>query len=180
MLLMGQQLIGKPVLSLRTGGPVGEVTDIIINPNNLKVEGWYVNDSSTKQRRVLLSQDIRDIIDQGFVVNDAEDLSDSSELVRLESVIKLNFELMGKTVVSDTKRRLGKVNDYAFEKDGFFIQKLYIGQSIVRSFSGGSAIVDRTQIIGINNKRITVAEATIPGKVETVAAPSPSPSPAQP
>lgn len=179
---MGQQLINKPVMSLRTGRPIGTVVDIIINPNNLKIEGWYVDDHSKRQRVVLLSQDIRDIIDQGFVVNDHDGLSEVEELVRLQSVIEIGFELMGKSVVTKGKQRLGKVNDFAFDKDSSIIQKLYISQPIVKSFSGGSAIVDRNQIIEINSRRIIVREATVPGRATmiTSANPSPAMSPAQP
>lgn len=173
---MGQQLIGKPVMSLRTGGPIATILDVIVNPHNLKIEGWFVDDPARRQRRIVLSQDIRDILDQGFVVNDHESLSDIEELVRLNSILKLAFELVGKAVVSEDKKRLGKVNDYAFEKNGYFIQKLYIGQSLWKSFSGGSAIVDRTQIIEINNRKIVVKEATIPSKVTTVPAATPAQS----
>lgn len=182
MLLMGQQLINKPVMSLRTGGPVGTVVDIIINPNNLKIEGWFVNDSTSKRRAVLLSQDIRDIIDQGFVVNDHEGLSDVDELVRLKPVLDIGFELIGKSVITKAKQKLGKVNDYAFDKDGFVIQKLYVNQSIVKSFSGGAAIVDRNQIIEINRRYIIVHEATVPGRatVVTPASAGSAMSPAQP
>lgn len=182
MLLMGQQLINKPVMSLRTGGPVGTVVDIIINPNNLKIEGWFVNDSTSKRRAVLLSQDIRDIIDQGFVVNDHEGLSDVDELVRLKPVLDIGFELIGKSVITKAKQKLGKVNDYAFDKDGFVIQKLYVNQSIVKSFSGGAAIVNRNQIIEINRRYIIVHEATVPGRatVVTPASAGSAMSPAQP
>lgn len=182
MLLMGQQLINKPVMSLRTGGPVGTVVDIIINPNNLKIEGWFVNDSTSKRRAVLLSQDIRDIIDQGFVVNDHEGLSDVDELVRLKPVLDIGFELIGKSVITKAKQKLGKVNDYAFDKDGFVIQKLYVNQSIVKSFSGGAAIVNRNQIIEINRRYIIVHEATVPGRatVVTPASAGSAMSPVQP
>jgi uncharacterized protein YrrD len=181
MLLMGQQLIGKPVMSLRTGGAIGLILDPIINPNNLKLEGWFVEDRVRRQRWILLSQDIRDIIEQGFVVDDENSLTDSGELVRLKQVLEIGFELIGKVVTTENKQRLGRVNDYAFEKNAFFVQKLYIGQSLIKSFSGGSAIVDRTQIIEINNKKIVVREATVPGKATTVnAATSPAMNPVQP
>lgn len=181
MLLMGQQMIGKPVMSLRTGTAIALVVDVIINPHNLKIEGWFVDDHSSKQRLVMLSQDVRDIIEQGFVVNDYESLSDPSELVRLQSVLKIKFELPGKIVVTDQKRRVGKVDDFAFEKDAFFVEKLYVNQSLVKSFSGGSAIVDRNQIVEINNRKIVVKEAILPGKVSAVTtATEPAITPAQP
>lgn len=173
MLLMGQQLINKPVLSLQTGSAIGTVLDVIINPNNLKIEGWYAKDPTGKQKLVLLSQDIRDIIQQGFVVNDHSALTEPNELIRLESIIKLGFVLIGKPVVTKNKKNLGKVNDYAFEKESLFIQKLYTDKSILKSFSGQAAIVNRNQIVEINRRQIIATEATIPGRVKTILNPVP-------
>lgn len=164
MLTLGQQLIHKPVLSLRTGAPIGEALEPIINPNNLKIEGWYVQDRFNKDKRILLSQDVREILTQGFVVNDHESLSEISELVRLQKTLDLAFVLEGKQVISDTKRKLGKVSDYAFERNGFFIQKIYIAQSMLKSFSGSSLTIDRTQIIEVTQKKIIVKEALVPSK----------------
>lgn len=164
-MILGQQLLDKPVLSLRTGAPVATVTSIIVNPNNLKIEGWHARDINRKTDGILLSLDVRDIVPQGFAVNDHDAFSNPADLVRLKPILDLNFELIGKSVYTEDNTRLGKVTDYAFDKTSFFIQKIYVGQSIVKSFSGGSQIVDRSQIIEITHKRITVKEATAPGKV---------------
>lgn len=160
MLTLGQQLLGKKIMSLRISRPIGIVTEVIVNPNNLKIEGWHATDLGDKKHVILLSQDVRDIIPQGFVVNDHEALTQSGELIRLKEILSYNFNLIDKTVVSDYKRRLGKVADYAFDKDTFIIQKLHVSQSILKSFTGGALMIDRSQIIEITNKRITVREAT--------------------
>lgn len=177
MLTLGQQLIGKPALSLRTSAPVGFITDVLVNPNNLKIEGWHIEDAFNKRRHILLGQDVREIISQGFVVNDHESMTAADELVRLKPIIDLHFELINKPVFTTEGKKLGKVTDYAFEGDGHFIQKLYVAQPIVKSISGGSLIVDRTHIIEITQKKIVVAEATVPGKavprVNPVQAPAP-------
>lgn len=160
MLVMGQKLLNKRIMSLRIGRPIGIVDEPIINPYNLKIEGWHATDLGTKQPVILLSQDIRDIIAQGFVVNDHESLSDPNELIRLRKVLEHNFILIGKNVFSG-RRKLGRVSDYAFEKNSAFIQKLYVNQSIIKSFSGGISVIDRSQIIEITHKKIVVKEATI-------------------
>lgn len=160
MLTLGQQLLGKKIMSLRISRPIGVITEVIVNPNNLKIEGWHATDLGDKKHVVLLSQDVRDILPQGFVVNDHEALTHPDELVRLKEILSYNFSLIDKTVVSNHKRRIGKVTDYAFDKDNFIIQKLHVGQSILKSFTGGALMIDRNQIIEITNRRITVREAT--------------------
>lgn len=161
MLTLGQQLIGKNIMSLRIGRPIGAVTDIIINPNNLRIEGWHAIDSGNKQQVVLLPQDIRDILLQGFVVDDHDALTQPNELIRLKEVLSYNFNLIGKNVVSNQRRRIGKINDYAFDKDDYMVYKLYVSQSVFKSFSGGALMIDRSQIIEITDKKIVIDEATV-------------------
>lgn len=161
MLTLGKQLEGKDILSLRIGRKVGIASQPIINPNNLKIEGWHAFDIGKKQEAVMLSQDVRDILPQGFVVNDHDALTEHGELIRLKDTIQEAFSLYDKKVVSDHGKKLGKVSDFAFDKDAMFIQKIYISQSLVKSFSGGTLIIDRAQIIEITDKKITVKEPTI-------------------
>lgn len=160
MLTLGQQLTGKNILSLRIGRPIGVVSTAIIDPNNLKIEGWHASDISSKNKVILLSQDVRDILPQGFVVNDHEALTPDHELIRLQKLLDKPFTLVGKPVITTNNKRLGKVSDYTFEKNAFFIQKLYVAQSLLKSLTGGSLIIDRSQIVEITHSRITVKEAT--------------------
>jgi sporulation protein YlmC with PRC-barrel domain len=160
MLCLGQSLPSKQVLSLRTGSPIAQIIDAVINPNNLKIEGWVVMDRFSKNQAVVLGQEIRDILPEGLVVNDHVALSSSHELIRLKPILDLQFVLIGKPVISDHKRRMGKVTDYSFDKDSLVIQKLYVEQPVLKSLSGGTLMVDRSQIIEITNRKVVVREAT--------------------
>lgn len=164
MLALSGALINKPVLSLRTNGVVATTVSAIINPNNLKIEGFVCRDRFSKQNLVLLYQDIRDNIPQGFVIDDHDVLSPPEDLLRLKDILELNFELKGKPVVTIDKARLGKVTDYAAEAETMFIQKLYVSQSILKNLSGGSLSVDRSQIVEITNRKITVQNLLRPLK----------------
>lgn len=168
MLQLSNALINRPVLSLRTGTTVATAISPIINPNNFKIEGFYCADSINKKRLVLLYQDIRDVIPQGFVVNDHDNLAEPDELVRLRGVMNIGFEVIGKQVVTTTKEKLGKVSDYATEMTTMYIQKLYVSQPLLKSLSGGNLGVDRTQIVEITNKQIIVHDLS--GKVPARAA----------
>lgn len=161
MLILGQQLIGKNIMSMRIGRAIGITTEVIVNPKNLKIEGWFAQDLETKKTVILLSQDVRGFVEQGFAVNDHDALSDPQELVRLKDLLKLNFALINKTVVTDHHRRVGKVINYSLNDSNFFIQKLNINQSVIKSFTGGEVIIDRSQILEITDKKIRVSEATI-------------------
>lgn len=159
MLQLSAMILNRPVLSLRTGAPVATSTGVIINPNNLKIEGLYCHAPDKKHKTaILVEQDIRDVIPQGIVVNDADALTDPEDLVRLQKIMDLNFELVGKKVVTENKERLGKVSDFAVDTKSMFIKKLYVTQSILKSFAGGNLGVDRSQIIEITDKKVVIRE----------------------
>jgi sporulation protein YlmC with PRC-barrel domain len=158
MLTLSETLLKRPVMSLRTGEGIATIEAPVINPNNLKIEGFYCSTPASKQFAVLLTQDIRDIIRQGFVVNDAEVLTDPEELVRLKKTLDINFQLEGKPVITATGEKVGKISDWATETTTFYIQKLYVGRSMLKSFSQGQLSIDRNQIIEITNKKIVIQD----------------------
>jgi len=170
MLQLSNALINKSVLSLRTGSPIARIKSPIINPDNLKIEGFYVEDRFNKKILVLVSQDIRETLANGFVVNDHEVLVEAEDLVRLEKVIDLKFDLINKQVVTISKVKVGKVNDYATETTTFFIQKLYVSQSLLKSFTGGNLSVDRNQINEITNTRVIINDLMAKNRVQAPAA----------
>jgi sporulation protein YlmC with PRC-barrel domain len=159
MLQLSGSLLGKDVLSLRSGTPIAKVTDAIINPKNLKIEGFYVDDRYEKGRQlVLLYQDIRDLISKGFIVNDHESLTPPEELVRMKQLLELDFELIGKSVYTISGEKVGKVSDYAAEVETMFIQKIHVSRSILKSLSTHSLSVDRSQIHEITNTKVVIQE----------------------
>ncbi len=157
-------------MSLRTGVEVTTALAPIINPNNLKIEGFFCKTGRRKQL-ILVTQDIRDILPQGIVVNDEDVLTDAEELVRLQEVIGINFELIGKQAETTSGKKLGKVSDYATETGSMFIKKLYVTQPIYKNFSGGNLGIDRTQIVEITDKKIVVndLDAKMPATAHAVA-----------
>ena len=90
--------------------------------------------------------------------------------MRLKEVLDLSFDLIGKPVVTVGKQKVGKVSDYATETETMFVQKIYVAQSILKNFTGGSLSIDRTQINEITPKRIIINELV---KNSPVAAPAP-------
>src|SRR5690606_10571028 len=125
MLKLHETLLNIPVLSLRTGGKVGTATRLIINPNNLKIVGWYIDDRFNSKDLILLANDVRDISSKGVIINDHEDLSEPAELIRLKTILEINYDVLGKKVVSESGKKYGKVADYSVETNGLIIKKIY-------------------------------------------------------
>src|SRR5258708_6528464 len=169
MLQLSGYLMNKPVLSLRTGGPVAWVTAPIINPKNLKIEGFYCTDSRSGHVLILLSQDIRDLTKRGFIADDHSVLADPEDLVRLQDILHMDFQLLKKPVVTTAKEKVGKVSDYAAETSSMYLQKLYVARPFWKSLTGGPLSVDRTQVAEVTNRKIIINELVRPTRAPATA-----------
>ncbi|HEX8349815.1 MAG TPA: hypothetical protein VF598_07625 [Hymenobacter sp.] len=156
MLQLSEAMLKRQILSLRTSTPIAEVIAPIINQDNLKIEGFYCHEYSAKEPKILLYQDIRDILPQGIIVNDVDVLTEPSELIRLKAVLEREFVVIGMPVETVSKSKVGKVSDYAFETTTMFIQKLYVSRSIFKNLTSGSLSIDRTQIHEITARKVII------------------------
>lgn len=160
MLKLSDALIDVPIMSIRTGGEVARTNGVIINPNNLKIEGFYCSDRFSDEQLILLPQDIREVVPRGIAVDDYEVLVSPEDLVRLKEVIAIDFQIIGKAAINERRKKLGKIVDYAVETGSLYVQKLYIAQSVIRNFSGGQLSIDRSQIIETSPNAIMVSTDT--------------------
>lgn len=160
MLQLSPVFYNRKILSLRTGGPVGTALSPILNPNNLKIEGWYATANGERESYILPAGEVRDIIAKGIVVNDHTALTPTEDMIRLKKTIDLGYEVIGKQVITTSKKKLGKVADYSVDSDSMMIKKLYLNQSLLRGFSSEALLIDRNQIEEINNKSIIVSDTT--------------------
>ncbi|MBP6962077.1 hypothetical protein KBB49_00905 [Candidatus Saccharibacteria bacterium] len=156
MLQLSSIFYNQKILSLRSGGPIGHASCPLIDPDNLKIEGWYATALGDKKPMILPVMEVRDIISKGIVVNDHSSLTHIEDLVRQKRIIELSYELIGKLVRTDDKKRLGKVQDYAVDDESLFIKKLYINQNIFKNLTAQQLVIDRNQIIEITDKEIII------------------------
>lgn len=156
MLLTSAQLQNLEVTSLQTGQPIGQTLAVIIDPFKLRVAGFYL-DANTDN--ILLAGDMRELSPQRILINSTDVLTNEAELPRLAEVLAMNYELVGKKVMSRSKQRLGSVEAYVIDTLNTEIQKLHVRQPLLRSFSGGTLIVDRRQIVEINDRMVIVEDA---------------------
>lgn len=161
MLILSQDYYNKTVLSLRTGGEVGTASVPIINPNTLKIEGWYAEARGEKVEYILPMSEVREVIKKGLVVDDHSALTLTEDMIRLKDIVDLRFELTDKTVVTESGNKLGKIADYAVDNESNFVKKLYVNPPLLKGLTSGQLMIDRSSIVEITNRKIIVADATI-------------------
>ncbi len=162
MLMLNSSFVNLPVMSLQIGNQLGSTSDPIIDPRKLQILAFKVEGPRIFEDSVLHTTDIREVGPLGLIVNSADDImSLDQDLVRLNEVINLNFSLIGKIVVDDSGKKLGKVSEYSAETESFIIKKLHVSQSIMKNISNSALIIDRSQIKEITDKSIIVRSASV-------------------
>ncbi len=170
MLFWREKILNIPLMSLQTGGQLGVATEPIIDPHTLKIVAFYCEGKLIEDHpAVLHTDDIREFGQLGFIINDSDDIMPINDLIRLQEILDLHFELIGKRVIDSTKDKLGKVQDYIIESETFEIMKLSVHRPILKALNDAELIIDRRQIIEINDEAIVVEAPTI--KEEIVAKP---------
>ena len=158
MIKLSSALLNIPIISLQTGAQVGVALRPLINPNNLKIEGWFSVSKFTAGTHFLPAGELRDIARQGIAVDEYTSITEFEELPRLEPVLRIDYQVIGKTVVTKSKKKLGKVDDYAADLDSMFIQKFYVSPGALKMFTKDQLTISRSQIIEITDKKIIVRE----------------------
>jgi uncharacterized protein YrrD len=162
MLMLNSSFINTPVMSLQNGNKLGSTTDPIIDPRKLQIVAFKVVGTRIFEESVLHSADIREVGPLGLIVNAADDIMPlDQDLVRLNEVINLHFDIIGKTVIDDNKRKLGKVSEFSVDTESFMIIKIHVSQSIMKNLSNTALIIDRSQVKEITDKSIIVRSASI-------------------
>ena len=160
MLIYSQKLIGAPVLSIRAGGPVTRVSSLIVDPNSLKIIGLFCQGGLAPRSgaNILPVTSIREYSSLGLVINDAEDLVDSEEVVRIGEVLKLNFALPGLKVETKKGTKLGKIVEFTLNPDDFLVQQLIVHRPTLKALIDPELTIPRKEIIEVTDYKIIIKD----------------------
>lgn len=161
MLLLSQRLLDKPVMSLQTGAEIAHTKSAVIDPSTLQVVGYYVESKVKKESPLLLkTEDIREVSQIGLIIDSIDEILPEADLLRMQEITKLSFAPTNLSVIDEKQRKLGKVVDYGVDPTTFTIHQLHVKQPLFKSFHVAEMIINRTQIVEINDKNIVVKEAS--------------------
>ena len=161
MLKFIDEYANQPIMSLRGGRKISSTIEPLINPDKLSILGFYSEDRASGKDKILLINDIREFGDMGIIINSEEDLTDPSDLVKLESIIDMNFELLNKPIVTQSGKKLGKVDNYAIDDITYKIEKIYGKPNSLKTLSANDYIISRRQIVSVSETELIVKDALI-------------------
>ena len=165
MIILGSKLLNAPIMSLQTGTEIASTERALIDPEDLTVAGYDLTgplirgDVGTFVRLA----DVRELSDLGFIVDSIDELIKPSDVMKVEALHSLGFELLKIDVKDEKRKKLGKVVDYTLETGGFVIQQLTVRRPLIHSLNDTELVIHRSQIIEITKDCIVVhSEAKIP------------------
>lgn len=162
MLILGSRLIHSPVMSLQTGTRLAHTLTPVIDPANLHILAYEVEGPLlTEKPSFVRTKDIREYGRLGMIIDSNDELIGLKDVIQIEKVHSLNFPLIGIQVIDEHKRKLGKVNDYTLDTGDFIIQQLNVRRGFLRGITDTGLLINRSQIIEINNTSIIVKAPSI-------------------
>ena len=171
MLILGSSLRNTPVMSLQTGARLAVTENPLIDPATLKIVAYEVSGPLlTEHPSLLRTADIREFGSIGMIIDSTDEIIGLDDVIKIKELHKLQFSLVGLTVYDDTKRKLGKVEDYTLETQSFVVQQLNVKRGFIKGLTETGLLISRTQIIEINNTSVIVKSSKI--KVEPVMEPT--------
>ena len=162
MLVLASDTQEFPVLSLHVGGAIGFVRETIIDPENLQIAAFIVDGPLIKNDpeigNILLPRDIREFSPDGYIIDSTDRLVFQEDIVRLEEIMELNFDVIGLKVETSDKRprKLGKVVDYTFDSETFMIYQIIVQRNFMKSFVDSQLTINRSQIVELDDYTIKI------------------------
>ncbi len=158
MLISSTDLTNFPILSLRSSSKIATISKLIINPYDLtiqalKLAGRQLDDPKDSY---LLPEDIREISPLGIIVNDSEDIVSSTDVIRLQKTLDLQFELIGLPVVDKQQRKVGKIINYNIVAENMMIYQLVVQRPIFKDFFDPELLIHRSQIAELSHDKVII------------------------
>jgi len=127
MFIEAKKLIGLPVAAMDTQSKVGEIRQILIDPENGRLLGFLVSTGELLGTKKVLSViDIKEWDPNGIVVSSIENLIGKSEIVRVKEILKKKIFILGMKAITESGKSLGEVEDILLDTDTECVVKYYL------------------------------------------------------
>ena len=174
-----EDIVGLSVFSIIDGRQVGQVKDLVINPEEGKVDYLLVSDGSWYiGARVLPFDKVMGIGDHAVTTESQSNITSIADAARANDLLQRNVELKNSRLLTDKGDIIGKVNEYELDENSGTITRLYFE----RSEGAGVEELDAEQVLTYGAdvvvvKYLSVSPEDVASPVENVVEGS-SPSPA--
>ena len=160
MLIYASRLLDAPILSVQAGGAIGYVSELIVDPDNLKIIAFYVDGPLLKKSNtnILDISSVREYSNYGLVIDSIEELVEKNDVIKIKKIIDLNFSLVNLKVETKKGSHLGKVSDYTITSEDFIVQQIIVKRPIMKSLIDPKLTISRKEIVEITDYKIIIKD----------------------
>ena len=159
MLVTSSRLLGAPILSVQAGGPIGQISDFVIDPDGLKIIAFRLSGRSIpKSANILDVSSIREYSTYGLVIDSDEELISPNDVIKIQDVINLNFKLINLKVESKKGSKIGRVSDFSVTDNDFIIQQIIVKRPALKSLIDPELTISRNEIVEVTDYKIIVKD----------------------
>jgi len=150
MFIEAKKILGLPVAAVDTESRIGEVRQILIEPENGALLGFLVQTGGIlSPKKVLSAVDIREWDPNGLVTESIDNLVPPVEIVRIKEVLDKNIILIGMPAKTESGKRLGSVEDLLIDTDTNSVAKYYL-----KDLLGNSRVLPADKVFRIDKQVI--------------------------
>lgn len=144
-------------MSLQTGTKIAFISKAVVDPMELKISAFYLEDRFDKKaENFLMTKDIREFGPMGAIIDSSDELVNKDDVLSLQKLLDINMNLIGMQVIDENKKKLGKVSDFAINSKDFYIWQLHIAHGLIKSLSSVGSIIARSQIVEVTDSHVVV------------------------
>lgn len=159
MLIYNSRFAGTPVLSIQVGGAVAQTSEPIIDPDTLRILGFFLSGGVANVKNNILDiSSIREYSRAGIIIDNADEFVGSEDIVKIKKVLELNFNPLGLKVETKKGTNLGKIIDFTFTSDDFTIQQIIVKRPTFKSFIDPELTIHRREIVEITDYKVVVKD----------------------
>lgn len=160
MLVASTKIIGTPVLSMQAGGPIGQIAEPIVDPDNLNVIAFRLSGGviSRNESNILDISSIREYSKYGMVIDDIDELVTPNDVIKIAEVLELNFNLIGLKAQTKKGAKIGKVIDYTIDSDSFIVQQIIVKRPLMKGLMDPELTIHRKEIVEVTDYKIIIKD----------------------
>lgn len=160
------QIIGARVLLYQERAIVGEVSRVLIDPDDGTFVGLTVQPVHQKELAYIPTNEIKGF-GEGFVlVEGLDSLSEKEDVIKIQKVLETEPLIIRSRVITESGQRIGTVEDATIDLRYSVLKKIYVNPNLLLGIIGTQKIIDRKQIIKIIKKTIVVKDAKTTSRAE--------------
>lgn len=146
MFIEARKLIGLPVAAMDTQSKIGEIREILVDPENGRLLGFLVQTGGLLSAKKALSiVDIKDWDPNGLVTESVENLVEPKEIIRFKEVLDKKIFLLGMKAKLESGKGLGVVEDLLIDTDTECVAKYYL-----KDLLGNSRVLPSDKVVKID------------------------------